>query len=119
MSASTRMSSKNGEVADNERDSFSSTFTDGFGIEKNMVIPQLPMDKWVLDFGKSEIDILKEITNIIQNETSELEQEIKVQQDLIMNKGKIREEPKPALIEEPSPKELFEFKSRLEVIKYF
>lgn len=71
----------------------------------------------MLDFGKSEIEILKEITNIIQNETSELENEIQVQQDLIMNRGKPKEDiPEPEEIVEPSPKELFEFKSRLEVI---
>lgn len=106
------MSSKYEETPDNV--SMGSTFTDGFN-KPDKVIPQLPSDKWVLDFGKSEIEILKEITKIIQKETNELEEEIQVQQELVMNRGKPKEEPKPVEIEEPSSKELFEFKSRLEV----
>ena len=67
----------------------------------------------------SEIEILKEISKIIEKETSELEEEIKVQQELVMNRGKPKPPPVPEVVEEPSPKELFEFKSRLEVILYF
>lgn len=107
------MSSKYEETPDNV--SMTSTFTDGFNDQPDKIIPQLPSDKWVLDFGKSEIEILKEITKIIHKETAELEEEIQVQQDLVMNRGKPKEEPKPEPIEEPSSKELFEFKSRLEV----
>ena len=109
------MSSKYGETPDNEKDSLSSTFTDGFGPERNKEIPQLPQDKWVLDFGKSEIEILKEIANIIQKETTELEEGIQEQQELVMNRGKPKPKPEPEVVEEPSPKELFEFKSKLEV----
>lgn len=69
----------------------------------------------MLDFEKSEIEILKEIANIIEREQTELEEEIQVQQDLIMNRGKPKPKPVPEVIEEPSSKELFEFKSRLEV----
>jgi hypothetical protein len=105
------MSSKYGEIPDQE--SMSSTFTDGFSIDKGKFIPELPKDKCVLDFNKSEHEILNEIARIIENETGELEEEIQVQQDLIMNRGKPKI--KPEAIEEPSSKELFEFKSRLEV----
>lgn len=108
------MSSKYGEQADNDIVSMSSTFTDGFLREGNSkFIPEIPRDKWVLDFGKSEIEILKEIAKIIEKETQELEDEIQVQQDMIMNRGKPKV--KPEKVEEPSSKELFEFKSRLEV----
>jgi hypothetical protein len=107
------MSSKYGETPDQE--SMSSTFTDGFSIDKGKFIPELPKDKCVLDFNKSEHEILTEITRIIENETGELEEEIQVQQDLIMNRGKPKTKPEPEAIEEPSSKELFEFKSRLEV----
>lgn len=93
----------------------SSTFTDGFGASTNKVIPQLPKDKCILDFGKSEIEILKEITEIIRNEQKELEEEIQVQQDLIINRGKPKQRIVPEEIEEPSSKELFEYKTRLEV----
>lgn len=111
VSASTRMSSKWGA----EKESMSSTFTDGFAVGHR--IPELPKDKWILDFEKSEIEILKEIAEIIRNEQKELEEEIEVQQDIIMNRGKprVKEEPEAALIEEPSSKELYEFKNRLEV----
>ena len=109
------MSSKYGEGQ--EQESMSSTFTDGFSVEKNKFIPELPKDKCVLDFNKSEHEILTEIARIIENETGELEEEIQVQQDLIMNRGKPKEQPKPVPldVEEPSSKELYEFKSMLEV----
>lgn len=109
--ASTRYSSKYGENPDQGPDSMNSTFTEGFKKDKKL-IPELPKNKCVLDFGKSEIEILKEIAEIINKETVELEDEIKVQQDLIMNPHKPK--PVPEVIEEPTPKELYEFKSRLE-----
>ena len=109
------MSSKYGEPYENDRESMSSTFTDGFNVHHSKFIPELPKDKWVLDFEKSEIEILKEIASIIEREQTELEEEIQVQQDLIMNRGKPKPKPVPEVIEEPSSKELLEFKSRLEV----
>ncbi|CAI2363532.1 unnamed protein product [Moneuplotes crassus] len=112
VSASTRMSSKYEDTPDNA--SMASTFPNGFAGKSGKMIPQLPFDKCVLDFGKSEIEIVKEIAKIIEQETTELEEEIQVQQDLVMNRGKPKELPKPVEIEEPSTKELFEFKSRLE-----
>jgi len=92
-----------------------STFTDGFDVEQRL--PELPKDKCVLDFEKSEIEILSEIALIIKKEQNELEDEIQVQQELVMNRGKpkVQPEEEQKLIEEPSPKELVEFKNRLEV----
>ena len=114
VSASTKYSSKYGENPDNGSDSMISTFTEGFKQkETNKIIPELPKNKWVLDFGKSEIEIVNEIAEIMKKETTELEDEIKVQQDLIMNPYKPK--PVPETVEEPSSKELYEFKSRLEV----
>lgn len=118
VSASTRMSSKYGEHPDNDKDSFTSTFTDGFQVNHNKIIPEIPRDKCVLDFGKNEIEILKEIAKIIEKEQVELEEEIQVQQELIMNRGKPKQQPKPEVLEEPTPKELYEFKSKLEVSLY-
>lgn len=74
----------------------------------------------MLDFGKSEKEILKEITKIMDNESTHLEEQIQKQQEIIMNGGKPVTPPeveKP-IIEEPSSKELFEFKNRLEVWWY-
>lgn len=105
------MSSK----CENDRESMASTFTDGFGPSPSKVIPELPKDKCVLDFNKSEIEILKEIAKLISKETTELEEEIEVQKEMVMNRGRPKETPKPVVIEEPTNKELFEFKSRLEV----
>lgn len=81
-------------------------------------LPKIPKDKCVLDFNKSEIEILKEIANIIKNETQELEDKIKYQQELIMNGGRPKTPEKQEVIEEPSNKELYEFKSRLEVCAF-
>ena len=83
-------------------------------------LPEIPKDKCVLDFGKSEKEILKEITKIMDNESTHLEEQIQKQQEIIMNGGKPVTPPeveKP-IIEEPSSKELFEFKNRLEVWWY-
>ena len=113
-SASTRFSSKYWDGADNERESMSSTFTEGFGTNSNKKIPELP-NKWILDFNKSEIDILKEIAEIINKEQTELEEEIQNQQDLIMNQGKPKYKPALSEIDQPTSRELFDFKNRLEV----
>lgn len=93
----------------------SSTFTEGFGTNSNKKIPELPKNKCVLDFNKSENEILKEIAEIIKKEQSELEDEIQNQQDLIMNQGKPKYKPEVSDINQPTSKELFDFKSRLEV----
>jgi hypothetical protein len=73
----------------------------------------------VLDFGKSEIEILNEIANIMKNETTQLEDKIKLQQECIMNGGRPQTPPEvEKVVEEPSAKELFEFKTRLEVCPF-
>lgn len=117
ISASTRVSSKYCDGYDNERESMSSTFTEGFGATSNKKIPELP-NKCVLDFNKSENEILKEIAEIIHKEQSELEEEIQNQQDLIMNQGKPKFKQEIVDIDQPTSKELYDFKSRLEVGVY-
>ena len=92
-----------------------STFTEGFTWNSKMAIPELPKNKCVLDFSKSEIEILHEISKLIQSEQIELEKEINRHQCLIMNGGKDIPKETNEQIEEPTSKELFEFKSRLEV----
>ena len=62
---------------------------------------------------------MKEISNIIHDETQELEDRIKEQQEILMNGGKPKTPPKPEVVEEPSSKELFELKSRLEVLCFY
>ena len=116
MSASTRTSSKYGENNENATESMRSTFTDGFQ-NSDQDIPKLPKDKCVLDFDKSEMEILKEIAELMKKEQEDLETRIQETQDSIFNHGKkkVAPKPEPEVIEEPTPKELFEFKSRLEV----
>ena len=108
--ASTINSSKQNDMTINN-DAFSSTFVSNMECEG---LPEIPKDKCVLDFGKSEIEILHEISNLIKQETLELESKIQLQQDIIMNGGRPKSEDIVDQIEEPSAKELFEFKNKLE-----